>query len=345
MKGFKKAVSVMVFAGAGLVTQAHAADFLVMEAQLEYLEACRLEGGTAYIQGQGGFEIIDEYSTRHLATYMRQMAEMNAGMSRQPVPTSTKAELHQLAMKLQSINMLRCSAGEVGFNTKADSRAATAESNDYYYEEEGDDEGEMLPFVGKQVVNFYGGSGTAQLINILESGKVIITSGDDIDFLGDFTNPLQVGSNSAYLFDDNGVYLLNNGKVETDCMGDLEECFYKFNSQASNTSFLKPVNPDVLDFDFYCSVLSTDDEFLMVGVGDGYDNVVVNYKNKIERLELQSELEVDANHQLVGDSLIWKTGDYTAKFVFTDKEEGDGVLMFSSFQDSEIQEASLFCRD
>ncbi len=341
MKGFKKAVSVLVLAGAGLVGQAHASD-LIMASIAEYVDACNQKGGMAYLQEGGQLEYID----RSMVNYMRDIGELNAMTDRRPVVPKDKAELQKIAMVLQSNGTLQCSVGAVSFSAKVDSPPPVIQKKaEIPAKKNYPNESQELPFVGMQFFNFYGGTGTGELINIFENGKVAITMKDEVTFIGDYTNPLQVYSSDAYLFKDNGVYWLSNGEVATDCRGDYEDCFYKFDSPASNTKVLKPIDQNVLDFDFYCSWFSTDDEFIMVGVGDGYDNVVVNYRDQIDRLELQTELEVDENYQLVNDSLLWKSGDHTVRFVFTDKDEGTGILLFYSIQDLEVQEARLFCHD
>ncbi len=88
---------------------------------------------------------------------------------------------------------------------------------------------ETLPFVGKRLFNFMGGSGTEQSITISKDGKTKImfhgVTSSSTEYKGKFTNPIKLKDGTGYLFKDDKVYLLQkNGKVEQGCKDDGVPC-------------------------------------------------------------------------------------------------------------------------
>lgn len=85
-----------------------------------------------------------------------------------------------------------------------------------------------LPFVGKRLFNFAGGSGTGRSITIRADGFTRVesygTSGSTVDYEGPFSNPIREATGAGLLFRDGRVYLTMDGEIEKDCKGDGKDC-------------------------------------------------------------------------------------------------------------------------
>lgn len=87
---------------------------------------------------------------------------------------------------------------------------------------------DKLPFTGKRWFNFYGGNGTGQTITIKSNGDTLIEfhghGGSSIVYQGKFKNPMNAADGEGYSIKGNKIYLLKNGKVANDCMGEGTPC-------------------------------------------------------------------------------------------------------------------------
>lgn len=351
----KRITSAIALIGFGAAGQASAMELEVGEAILQYVNACYQKGGASYLNGQP----VDAEEVTYLVQYARQIADMNAMMSGQAVQKATPADAQKYALMLQADGSLQCSAGPILWATQAVKPVAVPVQQPVIPAiKKFSSESQKLPFIGEQYVNFYGGSGTAESLTITSSGRVRVASARNNSFIfeGKYSNPLQISPETAYLFKDNGVYVLENGSIGRDCTGTGESCFQPLESKKIpwhqevtryEAPEFKSVNFDKLDFDFYCSWSSPNDKTFMVGVGDGYNNVVINYKGSEKRLSLQTEESVDENYQLLNDFLDWKSddGSYNVSFGYTDKSIGAGILTMVTGHDRRVEDAELYCRD
>lgn len=85
-----------------------------------------------------------------------------------------------------------------------------------------------LPFVGKRLFNFAGGSGTGRSISIRADGFTRVesygTAGSTVDYEGPFSNPIREATGAGLLFRDGRLYLTMDGEIEKDCKGDGKDC-------------------------------------------------------------------------------------------------------------------------
>lgn len=96
-------------------------------------------------------------------------------------------------------------------------------------DKETDAPSQTLPFIGKAVFNFHGGSGTGEHLEIQKNGRYILGGCGIAACIetskGKYTNPLPAEDGEKYLIHENTIYILKkNGEVKTGCMVDGSPC-------------------------------------------------------------------------------------------------------------------------
>ena len=88
---------------------------------------------------------------------------------------------------------------------------------------------EDLPFIGRRTFNFYGGSGTTQVITITNGGSTTIETvgreSSTIEFSGPYKNPIAIpNTDTAYYIENNEIFYTTGGEAATGCKDEETTC-------------------------------------------------------------------------------------------------------------------------